>query len=270
MVYPQKRLGQVFLKDKKILKKIVEAGQIKREDLVLEIGPGTGVLTEALLLAGARVIAVEKDRNLAKYLEERFQHNCHLTIIQADILDFFKNPKFKNLKLKIKNHKIIGNIPYYLTSRLIRLILEQKIKPKLIILMIQKEVAQRIASQPPKMNLLAAATQFYAKPEIISYVPQTAFWPKPKVNSTIIKLTPKNTALNTNKKQIELFFKTIKAGFSQPRKLLINNLHSGLKIEKSALEKIFLLKNLPLNSRAQNLDLQSWIKLSQQLNSCLK
>jgi 16S rRNA (adenine1518-N6/adenine1519-N6)-dimethyltransferase len=124
--------------------------------------------------------------------------------------------------------------------------------------MIQKEVAQRIISQPPKMNLLAASVQFYAKPEIICYVPKTAFSPKPKIDSAIIRITPIKTKRNINRK----FFKTIKAGFKQPRKLLINNLSDNLKIEKENIKKAYQSLNIPLKSRAQNLSIDKWISLS--------
>ena len=144
---------------------------------------------------------------------------------------------------------------------MIKLLLELKKQPEDIILMIQKEVAQRIIQQPPKMNLLAASVQFYAHAKIISYVPKTAFSPKPKIDSAIIKITP--FVDNKRIKTIEQsFFKIIKAGFKQPRKLLINNLYLNLKIDKKIIEKSFKKLNLPLNTRAQNLSLDQWTCLS--------
>jgi 16S rRNA (adenine1518-N6/adenine1519-N6)-dimethyltransferase len=251
----QKKLGQVFLKDKTIVKKIIQAGRIKTQDQVLEIGPGKGILTQALVETKANIIAVEKDPELVEFLKNKFKNQLNLKIIQEDVRDFFK--KNKNKKLK-KNYKAIGNIPYYLTSHLIKLLLESENQPQEIILMIQKEVAQRIISQPPKMNLLAASVQFYAKPKIICYVPKTAFSPKPKIDSAIIKITPIKTKRDINKK----FFKTIKAGFKQPRKLLINNLSDNLKIEKENIKKAYQYLNIPLKSRAQDLSINKWISLS--------
>ena len=251
----QKKLGQVFLKDKTIIKKIIQAGRIKTQDQVLEIGPGKGILTQALVKTKANIIAVEKDPELVELLKNKFKNQLNLKIVQEDVRDFFKKNKDKQLKT---NYKAIGNIPYYLTSHLIQLLLESENQPQEIVLMIQKEVAQRIISQPPKMNLLAASVQFYAKPEIICYVPKTAFFPKPKIDSAIIRITPIKTKRNINRK----FFKTIKAGFKQPRKLLINNLSDNLKIEKENIKKAYQSLNIPLKSRAQNLSIDKWISLS--------
>jgi len=267
---PKKHLGQVFLKNKTFLNKIIKAGDISEKDLVIEIGPGTGILTEALLQTGAKVIAIEKDSQLVNFLQRKFKNVKNLTLVQADIRDFLKNEEF-NTQYSILNtqYKVVGNIPYYLTSHLIQLLLELKHQPQVIVLMIQKEVAQRIIAQPPQMNLLAVSVQFFAQPEIISSVPKGAFWPQPKVDSAIIKLTLINTDKNTDytdkntdntdKKQ---FFQVVKAGFSHPRKLLISNLSQNLKIPKAQIEKVFQKLNLELNTRAQNLSLNDWKQLT--------
>ena len=271
-LHPKKQLGQVFLKNKAYLAKIIKAAELKPNDLVLEIGAGTGVLTEALLKTHAQVIAIEKDPQLVNFLKDKFKNDKNLTIIEADIRDFIKNNEIKNLKLKIKNYKVVGNIPYYLTAHLIKLLLTLKNKPQIIVLMVQKEVAQRIVAQPPKMNLLAVSVQFYAKPEIISSVPKSAFWPQPKVDSAIIKLTPINTDentkytdKNTDCTDKENFFRVVKAGFSHPRKLALNNLSDTLNIPRQELEKLFRQLNLPLQSRAQELSLKTWLNLTQYL-----
>ena len=282
---PKKHLGQVFLKNKTFLNKIIKAGDISEKDLVVEIGPGTGILTEALLKTGAKVIAVEKDSQLVQFLKNRFHDNSNLAIIEGDIRDllnsnfqFLISKQIPDSKLQIpnSNYKVVGNIPYYLTSHLIQLLLELKHQPQVIVLMIQKEVAQRIIAQPPKMNLLAASVQFFTQPEIISSVPKGAFWPQPKVDSAIIKLTLINTDKNTDNTELTLintdkntdytdkksFFRVVKAGFSHPRKLLISNLSQNLKIPKEQLEKVFQKLNLELNTRAQNLSLNDWKQLT--------
>jgi len=258
----QKRLGQVFLKDKGTLEKIIQASEINPEDEILEIGPGKGILTEALLQTGAKIIAVEKDQELVKFLENLFKNKQNLKIIHADIRDFLKNKDYTKYKIQDTKYKVIGNIPYYLTSHLLRLLLENPIKPKLIVLMIQKEVAERITAQPPKMSLLSVSVQFYSQPEIICYVPKTAFYPEPKVDSAVIKITPINANENTDEVFKKIFFNIIKAGFRQPRKLLINNLSKNLKIKKDVLQKIFLQLNMPLNTRAQDLSVEKWASLS--------
>ena len=183
--------------------------------------------------------------------------------------------KLKQIKYinKDRKYKVVGNIPYYLTSHLIRLLLESSPLPSSIVLMVQKEVAQRIVAQPPKMNLLAVTTQFYAKPEIISYVPKSAFRPQPKVNSAIIRLTPLLTPARSSKADQRItkqfFFKVVKDGFSHPRKLLINNLSQSLKIPKEQLQEIFSQITLPFNTRAQNLSLTQWKTLASKIASLL-
>ena len=257
----QKRLGQVFLKDRDVLEKIIRASKINPQDQILEIGPGKGILTKALLKTGAKIIAVEKDIKLVKFLKNYFKNKSNLKIIHADIRDFL----ILNSKFRIPNshYKVIGNIPYYLTSHLLQLLLENPKKPTMIVLMIQKEVAERITSQPPKMSLLSVSVQFYAKVKIICYVPRTAFHLEPKVDSAVIKIIPDpNIAITKNKAMQQSFFKVAKAGFKQPRKLLINNLSKNLKIEKGIIQKIFLQLNFPLNTRAQNLSIKEWRSLS--------
>jgi 16S rRNA (adenine1518-N6/adenine1519-N6)-dimethyltransferase len=268
---PKKHLGQVFLKNKAFLSKIVQAGGISSKDTVLEIGPGKGILTEVLLQTGAKVLAIEKDPQLVFFLKEKFKNNKNLILIQADIRDFLKNQKLQNLKLKIINYKVVGNIPYYLTSYLFRLLLELEKKPETIVLMIQKEVSQRIVAQPPRMSLLSVSVQFYSQPKIICYVPKTAFWPKPKVDSAVIKLTPysiitrpaRGDARSEATKQS--FFKVVKTGFRQPRKLLLNNIYHGLNIEKGKIKEIFEQLNISMNARPQNLSVEDWISLAQKL-----
>ena len=284
-IKPKKYLGQVFLKNKRIIQKMVEALEVKEKDLILEIGAGKGILTESLLLKEAKVIAVEKDPQLVNFLKNRFDNNSKLQIIQGDIRDLL-NSNFQFLISKqISNHKphrvygpelyvvqgfkfqipnsdykVIGNIPYYLTSYLFRLLIDLKKKPKLVVLMVQEEVGQRIMGKPPKMNLLAVLVQTFFKPELILNVSKNNFWPKPKVDSVVIKLTPLTSPFKT-KKEKEKFLNLIKAGFSQPRKLLINNLKNKLKISKNKLEEIFKKLNISLNSRAQDLSLNQWFLL---------
>ena len=262
---PEKHLGQVFLKNRSYLSKIIQAAELKPNDLVLEIGPGTGILTEALLKTGAQVIAVEKDPKLVEFLTQKFQNKKNLTLIQADIRDFLNNPQYTGYKIQNTEYKAIGNIPYYLTSHLIRLLLTLKNKPQIIVLMVQKEVAQRIVAQPPKMNLLALSVQFYSQPKLICFVPKSAFWPKPKVDSAIIQLTLHKTIKSFPPQLESLFFQLIKAGFSHPRKLLINNLEKNLKIPNAKLQQIFTKLNISLKTRPQELSLKTWLTLTKHL-----
>ncbi len=258
-----KGLGQHFLIDKGVLIKIIEAANLGPEDTILEIGPGIGVLTQELAKKTEKVISIEKDPKMVEILKETLLKFKNIEVIEGDILKLL-NPELKNqkLKLQLKNqkYKVVANIPYYLTSHLIRGFLEIDRPPLEMILMIQKEVAKRICAKPPGMNLLAVSVQFYSKPEIISYVSKSSFWPKPKVDSVIIKIAP---LINPDRKliNVNLFFKIVKAGFSQPRKQLINNLSKGLNLPKEKTEK-WLRKNKILpQQRAETLSIEDWKNL---------
>jgi len=257
---PKKRLGQSFLIDKNALKKIVEAAKVRPSDVILEVGPGTGNLTLKLASRAKKVLAVEKDPILIPVLKEATRDFKNVKIIQGDILKF--NPK--NHGLKTGGYKIVANLPYYITSVFLRKFLEEKSPPKEMVLTVQKEVAKRVVAQPPKMNLLAVSVQFYARPKIISFIKKRSFWPQPKVDSAIIRLTvnKKRPAIDKN-----LFFKIVKAGFSQPRKQLAGNLIKHLKINQEEI-KIWLLKNkISPECRAESLSPKSWQRLVKNLSS---
>jgi len=258
--HPSKRLGQHFLTDKMVLQKIIQAANLNPEDVVLEVGPGIGNLTLELAKIAKKIVAVEKDFKMVTILRETLRDYGNVKILQGDILKV----NLKTLNLRPKNYKIIANIPYYLTSHLIRKFLETDNPPKEMILMIQKEVAQRICAKPPRMNLLAVSVQFYAKPEIITFVSKKSFWPQPKIDSAIIKII-------INKKQLaidrDLFFKIVRTGFSQPRKQTLNNLSKGLKLNKE-LVKSWLKKNKILpTQRAETLNIKDWTKLTKSFYS---
>jgi len=286
-IKPFKGWGQNFLIDESVLSKIIKAAELKKSDVVLEIGPGSGVLTKELAKKARRVIAVEKDRKMVEILKEKLKAFKNVKIIEGDVLKFEIIKLFKNLKAtprgvrlagsKIKNYKIVANLPYYIASPVIRMFLESKTPPKLMVLMVQKEVGQRICAKPlllrrtclpdrqgfggqAKMNLLAVSVQFYANPEIISYVPKRSFWPRPKVDAAIIKIRP----VGDYRKQIspELFFKTIKAGFSHPRKQILNNLSSGLGLDKKTGFAWLKRAGVDPRKRPEALTISDWIKLA--------
>jgi len=242
-VHPNKRLGQNFLVSRTVLKKIIKAGELKSSDIVLEIGPGLGILTKAIAKKVKKVIAVEKDENLANILKRELDNGQikNIQIINQDILKF----QVSSFKFQ-KPYKLVANLPYYITAPVIRMFLESAKPPKLMVLMVQKEVAQRICPCPPKlkerrrgktpkMSILAVSVQFYAKPEIISYVSKKSFWPQPKVDSAILRIAP---LINADRRLInaDLFFKIVKAGFSQPRKQLINNFSKSLELPRKEVE----------------------------------
>jgi len=284
---PKKFLGQNFLISKNILRKIVQAAEISKKDTILEVGPGIGNLTIELAKelakkvhpikslrskfnGAGKVIAVEKDKRMIEILKDVLKSSNvrNVQIVKGDILKL--EPRTFNLKI----YKLVANIPYYLTSRLIRKFLEEKRKPKLMVLMVQKEVAQRICAlpakvfakqkfrraSPQKMNLLAVSVQFYAKPEIISFVSKNCFFPRPKVESAIIKIS--NPKCQIPKPEGELFFKIVKAGFSQPRKQLVNNLSKMLKLDKEKARNWLLENKIKPTQRAETLKIEDWLKLT--------
>jgi 16S rRNA (adenine1518-N6/adenine1519-N6)-dimethyltransferase len=258
--FPIKRLGQNFLIDKKVMRKIVEASEISKKDTVLEVGAGIGNLTLELAKRAKKVIAVEKDKRMVEILKENLRDFKNVEIIAGDIRETFLTI-VQNIT---RDYKIVANIPYYLTSYLIRKFLETKKRPKLMVLMVQKEVAERICAKSPKMNLLAVSVQFFAKPEIVSFVSKNCFWPKPKVDSAIVKIS--NLKTKTPKPKKDLFFKIVKAGFSHPRKQLINNLSEGLKMNKKIVRDWLLNCKIFPEKRAENLTIEDWKKLTSSAN----
>ncbi|MDO8574834.1 MAG: 16S rRNA (adenine(1518)-N(6)/adenine(1519)-N(6))-dimethyltransferase RsmA [bacterium] len=279
---PEKYLGQHFISSKKALKNMIDAAEIKKTDTIIEIGPGLGTLTGMLAETDANVIAVEKDPLMVEILKETTADYKNTKIIQADARQIWRSSPKATRQLSIprinsfvdnvgisggKNeYKIVANLPYNIATFLIRSWLELKNPPELMVLMIQKEVARRIVAKPPRSNLLGVSVQFYAEARIIDYVEKESFWPKPKVDAAIIKITPKISKRNGHIKPIDLkqsfaFFRVVKAGFSQPRKQLIGNLSKKLNIPKEKLILIFRNLDIPERARAENLSLISWQNL---------
>ncbi|MGC9049133.1 MAG: 16S rRNA (adenine(1518)-N(6)/adenine(1519)-N(6))-dimethyltransferase RsmA [Patescibacteria group bacterium] len=267
-IKPLRKRGQNFLINPKIYAKIIEAAELKKDDIILEIGAGLGNLTRQLAERVKKVIAVEIDKRLIEILKKQLADYRNIEIVQGDIRNFqFSIFNFqinsvptghltKGDKFQIPNLKIIGNIPYNLTGIILRKFLSEKLKPKLMVLMLQKEVAQRIVARPPKMSLLSVMVQFYGQPKIISYVSKNNFWPRPKVDSAILRISTTNIQIDEKK-----FFEVLRAGFSAPRKYLLNNLIKKSIIDKEQGEKIFRKLNLNLKIRAQELSVGDWIKL---------
>ena len=287
-IRPSKKLGQNFLIDKKAVEKIIDAANLEPEDIVLEIGPGIGFLTQGLAKKIKKLVAVEKDQKMMEILKETLVNFKNVEKVKDDILKI----KHKNYNLKPREYKIAANLPFYLTAPVIRKFLESEIPPKEMILAVQKEMGQRICAKPPKMSILAVSVQLYAKAEIAGYLSKESFWPKPKVDSAIIKITPKpsnNKSLNkimTDRslfyydgfrefkrfKEIkgvrgfkDLFFFVVKTGFSQPRKQLINNLSRGLKLEREKVEKWLLENKIQPKQRAETLTVENWITLTKSM-----
>lgn len=262
---PSKGLGQNFLIDKNTLKKIVNSADLKPTDTILEVGPGIGTLTRELAKIASKVIAVEKSQKMCDILKETLADFKNVEVIPGDILksqipmlNAQPNPKFQ----VPKTYKVVANIPYYLTSPLIRLFLESQNKPEEIILLVQKEVAQRICAKIPDMSLLSVSVQFYAEPKIIGYVSKNCFLPAPKIDSAIIKIVPFKADRHPMSISADLFFKVVKAGFLHPRKQLGNNLCAGLKLNREQVNLWLQSNKLMPSQRAETLSVQDWENLA--------
>lgn len=257
-IKPKKRLGQNFLYESGVIKKLAAAAQITPDFTILEIGPGTGNLTEELAKNARRLICVEKDAEMAKICREKFGNLKNVEILKSDILDFDEN------KIAAP-YKIAANLPFYAAAPIIRKFLESQTPPQSITVILQKEVAQRICAHPPKMNLLAISVQFYADAKIISYVSKGSFWPAPRVDGAIIQITPEtNLEKGEERKEdfVKIFFKIVKAGFSHPRKQLAGNLAAGLGISKEASGQWLISQEIKPNRRAETLSREEWQKLA--------
>lgn len=265
MLKAKKSLGQNFLVNPHILEKIISAAEISKEDTIIEIGPGTGLLTKKLAEKAGRVIGVEKDHQLIEPLKETFKNYSNVEIVEADILGWC--PPYTS-------YKVVANIPYYITSNFLRKVFEEWPQPRLIVLTIQREVAKRIIAKPPPkngkavsgqahMNLLALSVQYYSEPEIIGYISKNNFRPVPKVDSAIIKLNVRVKTQNT--KEVKRLFELMRIGFSEKRKILASLLSKKLKIEKERVSDYLKKEGIKENSRAENLSLEQWQKLTNYL-----
>lgn len=265
---PKHSRGQNFLIQPKTYQIIIEAANLQASDEVLEIGPGWGFLTMALAEMVKKVVSVELDEQLSEILPSRFAAAVfdNIELVNHDILktvinrpDLQDNDKLSNINLAA-NYKLIANLPYNITSICLRRFLTGEVdKPALMVLMVQKEVAERLTAKPGQLSLLGLLAQYYSQIEYRSLVPAVNFWPQPKVDSAIIRLTPIKTILSANDEK--LFWRLARFGFSARRKMLKNNLAAGLKINEriisQALEKI----GQKANCRAQDLTVEQWIKL---------
>lgn len=263
------KLGQHFLKNKSVIPKIIAALDLRPNETVIEIGPGEGALTlplaEACQKAGCKLIAIERDPALAEEIKKI--ENKKFEVITGDALEILPvllSDKSHNFSIsQFLNFKLVGNIPYYITGYLLRVIGELENKPTLSVLMIQKEVAERVCAVPPKMNLLAAATQIWAEPEIIARLKPKDFDPAPEVDSALIKLvTKKDSLVANNQSLVASYYRLIKLIFKQPRKTALNNLADGLKIAKKDAVELIKSVGLPENSRPQDFSLKQLIELS--------
>lgn len=255
-LHPEKSLGQNFLLDDSALQQIITAAQISADDVVLEIGPGLGSLTRYLGLYSRCVIAVELDHNLIPPLVQVVSQYPNVRVVQGDILAL--DPV---MLVDQQEYVVVANIPYYITSALMRHLLEARIPPRRMVLTLQREVAKRICATPGEMSLLALSVQVYGQPEIITHIPPGSFYPPPKVDSCVLRIDLFSTPLIAIS-DLNEFFKLIKAGFSQRRKTLRNALSGGLHLHPSEVESLLIASDIDPMRRAESLDIAEWNRLT--------
>lgn len=253
MVAPKKSLGQHWLHDRDVLAHIADLAEVNESDTILEIGPGLGTLTSELLRRAGNVLAVEFDAELARKLPGQFPGK-NLEVINQDILTF-------DLSRLPDGYKVVANVPYYITSKIVQLLMTATNKPSIAVLLVQKEVAERLAAKPGDMSILAVSAQLYADVSLGDVVPAALFTPPPKVDSQVVVLKARNQPLFTDITEKQ-YFRVVKAGFSAKRKKLRSSLSGGLGISKSDVEILLAQVAIAPDLRAEDLTLEQWYALA--------
>ena len=263
----KKSLGQNFLVERSHLAQIVAAAALDDDDLVLEVGPGNGVLTQELAARAGGVVAVELDNRLIVPLEATFGAHSNVQIIHGDILELAPGALIDGLAMHVGRgheadtpYKVVANLPYYITSAFLRHCLEAERRPTLMVLLVQLEVAQRICAAPGDLSLLAISVQYYAEPTLVHRVPAGAFRPVPKVDSAVLRLAVRPAPVVAVPP--EQFFAVVRAGFGQKRKQLLNSLTAGLHLPKSEITRLLHAAKIDPTRRAETLSLDEWERLA--------
>jgi len=260
----RKRLGQHFLIDGEVLKLITSAAELTPTDVILEIGPGLGILTRELARQTGWVIAVELDNKLADILKQTLASFDNVTIVNKDILRIDPATLLREPETKFapatSPYKVVANLPYYITSPVLRHFLEASVKPEMMIVMVQKEVAEAIVAEPGQRSVLSISVQFYGKPRIVSYVPAQSFYPAPEVDSAILRidLYPQPVVAVTDEKG---FFELVRAGFTASRKQIVNSLVQGSGLPKTEVLALLGRADIMPQRRAETLTLEEWAQL---------
>jgi 16S rRNA (adenine1518-N6/adenine1519-N6)-dimethyltransferase len=265
----RKGLGQHFLIDETILQLIVSAAGLTRDDVIVEIGPGLGVLTRELARRAGWVIAVEIDNKLAAILRQALAPVNNVSIINSDILNIDPSDLLPELAGKLPTatgrpfkYKVVANLPYYITSPVLRHLLEARVRPGLMVVMVQKEVAETIAARPGKMSLLSVSVQLYGEPHIVGLVPARCFYPEPEVDSAILCINVYRQPLLSTENTPD-FFRLVRAGFSAARKQIGNSLALGLGLPRAEVSPLLEAAGIAPQRRAGTLTIDEWIRLWQ-------
>jgi 16S rRNA (adenine1518-N6/adenine1519-N6)-dimethyltransferase len=256
-IAPKKSLGQNFLHDPNALEKIVELAGLPPDATVVEIGPGTGNLTRILAREAARVIAVELDERLVSLLRAELAAEPHVELVHGDILEI-------NLADRVGTapYIVVANLPYYITSAILRHFFENPPRPHRLVLTVQREVAERLVALPGEMSLLAVSVQFYGQPRIVMHLSPAAFWPRPDVESAVVRIDvyPAPPVAVPDER---LFFRVVRAGFGQKRKQLRNSLSGGLHLDKAQADALLSEAGVDPRRRAETLGLEDWAAITQ-------
>jgi 16S rRNA (adenine1518-N6/adenine1519-N6)-dimethyltransferase len=261
-VRPDKSLGQHFLTDYGVVRRILEAADPAGLDALIEVGPGLGVLTGQLALIAKRLIAVELDRELAAKLRERFAGNEAVIIVEADVLSLSPAELLQRAGLDISSrYAVVGNLPYNAGTAIVRHFLEAEAPPRWLVVMLQREVAESICSAPGELGVLGVSVQVYAEPRRLFTVPPRAFYPPPRVTSSVIRIDLRPVPL-IGIGERERFFRVLRAGFSAPRKRLRNSLAQSLDRSAGEVEALIIAAGLDPAARPGELSVADWIRLA--------
>lgn len=248
-LWAKRGFGQNFLIEKNVIDSMTE--EVSKEDTVVEIGPGLGVLTKELCKKAKKVIAIEKDPKMVEVLKATCDEYNNLEVMNKDILKVDLGKHVKDRK-----YKVVANLPFYISSPIFRFFLESKTKPTKMTFIVQKEIAEKVTADDGDLNILAISVQIYAKAKVIQEVKSGSFWPAPKVDAAILEIAPlKNSLFEIDTKK---FFRIVKAGFRERRKKLVNSLSGGLSIEKRKVEDILKELNIREDIRAERLTMANW------------
>ena len=254
----RKGLGQHFLIDEEVLRLIVETAELGPGDVVIEVGPGLGVLTRELAARAGRVIAVELDDRLAALLREHLAAFPNVTVVNGDILRI--DPADLLREAGASEYRVVANLPYYITSPVLRHFLEASPRPTSMVVMVQKEVAETIAARPGDMSLLSVSVQLYGEPEIVGHVPARCFHPAPDVDSAVLRIRV-HAVPGVAVSDVDAFFGLVRAGFSASRKQMVNSLSQGLGRPRSEVQALLKEAGIEGRRRAETLSLEEWARL---------
>ena len=261
----RKGLGQHFLIAEETLELVIAAAELTASDVVMEVGPGLGIMTKELARRAGRVIAIELDDKLAAILKQTLASFHNVGVINQDVLKVDPaallregQKEFPAVLSSPVGYKVVANLPYYITSLVLRHFLEASLKPRVMVVMVQKEVAEAIVAEPGEMSVLSISVQFYGRPEIIGYVPAQSFYPAPEVDSAILKVVPYDRPAVADEKS---FFELVRAGFSASRKQIANSLAQGLVLPKAEVQTLLTEAEIVPQRRAETLTLEEWGRL---------